>query len=57
VVVFYTYFFTLIQLPKQNNRMIIPGRSRGKLGHAAMTYFKTLSQREYHEKSVIIASD
>jgi hypothetical protein len=49
-------FFTLIQHPKQNNRMIIPEGSRGKLEHAVMTYFKTLSQREYHEKSVIIAS-
>jgi hypothetical protein len=36
--------------------MIIPERSRGKLGHAVMAYFKTPSLREYHEKPVRIAS-
>jgi hypothetical protein len=36
--------------------MITPERSRGKFGHAVMAYFKTPSLREYHEKSVKIAS-
>jgi hypothetical protein len=36
--------------------MIIPERSRGKLRHAEIAYSKTPSLREYHEKSVRIAS-